>query len=47
MHMSESGRGTGGQVGESQVPWEIHGVKEGRNEQQADTRAQADVCKDK
>lgn len=40
-------RGRMGQAGESQVPWETCWLKEGRNEQQADTRAQADVCKDK
>lgn len=47
MHKSMCVRGREGQVGESQVPWETHWLKEGRNEQQADTRAQADVCKDK
>lgn len=37
----------GGVEGASWVPWETRWLKEERNEQQADTRAQADVCKDK
>lgn len=47
MHTSVCVRGREGQVGESQVPRETCWLKEGRNEQQADTRARADVCKDK
>lgn len=49
MHMRVCVRGREGQVGGwgGWVPWETHWLKEERNEQQADTRAQADVCKDK
>lgn len=47
MHTDMCARGRAGQVGESWVPGETHWLKERRTEQQADTRAQADVWKDK